>query len=377
MIKKPWKYPLILLFIFSVSLLIAPSKVTGEIQPITEAQEQLEGISKEEQETLEKLFTYTQDIEEMERQQASITKEIERLIIEIDSLDESIVNEQEEYDYNLELLELVLVSYQRSGPASYLDILLNAKDLTSFIKNLNLIKDITRNTGELLDSIEEMKLLLEEKKQNLSENKSLLEIKRAELEEPIAQMKRLLEEQEEYLDSLEEERDIYEKHLDNLKFMWDNLKDLFSEIVDEFSRIVREGHFTYDDLKIEFGFLSVKGALHEDTFNRILNDNSTLTDMFFAFDDDGVKVEVPEYNLVLEGKFVIEDSYSLLFLPEGGSFYEMELEIESIEELFSRKPLLVDFFSIAGDMLTIDIELKDVHTEDGYLKFTIDTGLWF
>lgn len=377
MIKKPWRYSLLLILVLFVTLLVDSSKAKGEIQPIAEAQEQLEGISKEEQETLEKLFTYTQEIEEMERQEASISKEIERLIIEIDSLDEFIVKEQEDYDYNLELLELVLVSYQRSGPASYLDILLNAKDLTSFIKSLNLIKDITKNTGDLLQSIEEIKLLLEEKKDSLSENKSLLEIKRAELEEPIAHMKRLLKEQEAYLDSLEEERDMYEKHLDNLKLMWGNLKDLFSQIVDEFSRIIREGHFTMDDLKIEFSFLSVKGALHEDTFNHILNDNSTLTDMFFAFNDDGVTVEVPEYNLVLEGGFAIEDSYSLLFLPERGSFYEMELEIESIEELFSRRPLLIDFESIIGDMVTIDIELKDVYTEDGYLKFTIDTGLWF
>ena len=377
MVIKHWKSSLIIVLVFSLGLLIAPSKATGETQAVTEAMEQLEGISKEEQETLEKLFLYTQEIEEMERQQTSINKEIERLVIDIDSLDKSIAKEEENYISNLELLELLLISYQRSGPASYLDILLSANDLTSFIKSLNLIKDITRNTRELLDSIEEIRLYLEEKKEELSQNKSLLEIRRGELEVAIINVKSLLEEQEKYLDSLEEKRELYEEHLDNLKFMWDNIKDLFSEIVGEFSRIVREEHFTMDDLKIEFGFMSIKGALHEDTFTRILNDNTALTDMYFSFNNDGVIVDVPEYKLTLRGYFIIQDSYSLLFVPEGGSFYDMALEIESIEELFSRKPLFIDFESIIGDMLTIDIKLKDVYTEDGYLKFTIDTGFFF
>lgn len=377
MIKKPLKYSCIITFVLAVSILFSPSEATGEVKPITDAEEQLEGISKEEQETLEKLFTYTQEIEEMERQQESISSEINKLVVEIESLDASIAKEQEDFDFNLDIMERVLVSYQRNGPASYLDILLNAEDLTSFIKNLNLIKDITKNTGVLLSSIEESKQILEYNKQNLSNSKSLLETRRLELEEPIANKKRLLKEQEEYLDSLEEEKIIYQKYLDNLKLMWDNLKILFSEIVDEFTRIVRADHFTMEDLKVEFSFLSVKGSLQEDTFNRILNDNSTLADMFFTFDNNKVRLEIPEYKLALVGYFIIQDKSSLLFVPEEGTFFEMSLELESIGELLNRQPLLIDFESIAGDMITIDIKLNDVHTEDGYLSFTIDTGFWF
>lgn len=377
MIKNPWKYSFIFILVFAISLLINPLEATGEIQPITEAEEQLKGISKKEQETLEKLFIYTQEIEEMERQQASISQEIENLINEIDSLDKSIEKEEKNYNFNLEIMEQVLVSYQRSGPASYLEALLNAKNLTSFIKSLNLIKEVTKNTGELLSSIEESKQFLEESRESLYDNKALLEVKRKELEEPIANMKKLLKEQEEYLDSLEDEKELYEDYLDNLKLMWDNIKLLFSEVVDEFSRIVREGHFTMDDLHIEFSFFSVKGSLHEDTFNRILNDNSTLTDMYFSFDDEKVKLDIPEYNLKLEGHFVVKDKMTLLFIPEAGSFYDMSLEIESIDELFNKQPLLINFESIAGDMILIDVELNKVYTESGYLKFTLNTRFLF
>jgi hypothetical protein len=55
----------------------------------------------------------------------------------------------------------------------------------------------------------------------------------------------------------------------------------------------------------------------------------------------------------------------------------MSLETESINELFRNSPMLIDFQKVAGDLVTIDIELKDIMTEDGYLSFSIDTGFLF
>ena len=368
---------LILIIVLSVTILAKPYRVSGEVKPIEEANEQLQGISEEEQKTLERLFILTQEIEEMEREEARITEEIKELNIEIDILDKSIIKEQESYDKNLLIMEQVLISYQRGGPASYLDILLKAENLTSFIKSLNLIKDISRNTGELLASIEESKRVLEEKRQSLADNMALLELKKEELKEPIEERKRLVKEQEDYLDSLSEEKELYQQHLDNVKLMWDNLKGLSSQIVDEFARIINEGHFTMVDLNLQFNFFSLKGSIHEDTFNRILNDNSTLSMIVFSFRQDSVRIEVPDNNLVLDGYFELEGASALLFVPRAGTFYGMSLEKESIGELFRNGPLLIDFEQVAGEMVTIDIKLNDVKTEDGYIRFTIDIGSLF
>jgi|BioPla2DNA2_1021312.scaffolds.fasta_scaffold00903_25 peptidoglycan hydrolase CwlO-like protein len=371
------KYSIIFMLFLGITLLASPNKAIGEVTPIEEAAEQLEGINEQEKQTLEKLFILTQEIEEMEREEERITKEINDLTIKINELDKSIIEEEENYNIHLSILEQVLISYQRGGPASYLDILLKADNLTSFIKSLNLIKDLSRNTGELLDSIEESKRFLEENRQNLSENAALLEIKREELKEPIAERKRLLKEQEDYLDSLAEERDKYQQHLDNLTLMWNNLKLLFSEVVDEFSRIIGEGHFTMEDLNLKFSFFSLKGAIHEDTFNKIMNENSTLSKIVFSFGQEKVRIEVPENHLVLDGYFTLEGGASLLFVPQSGTFYNMTLETESIDELFRNNPLVIDFEQVAGDMVTIDIKLKDIETKDGYIHFTIDTGSLF
>ena len=187
----------------------------------------------------------------------------------------------------------------------------------------------------------------------------------------------LVEEQEAYLDSLADKKELFEEHLNSLQLMWDNLKVLFSETVDEFSRIIGEGHFAMEDLNLKIGFFSVKGAIHEERFNQIINDNSTLSEMKFTFGQEGVIIEVPENNLVLEGEFVVKGNASLEFIPRGGTFYNMALEMESINELFKMGPMIIDFERVAGDLVTIEIKLEDVYTENGYINFTIETGFGF
>jgi len=375
--KKSVKYLALLIIFITVSLSLRPYKVNGEAKPITEANEKLQGISEQEQETLEKLFIITQEIEEMEREEARISKKTEEMEREIEKLDSSIKKEEENYDNYLSLLKQVLVSYQKGGPASYIDIILKAEDLTSFIKSLNLIRDISRNTGELLASIEESRQELEAKRQKLAESLDVLEEKKEELEAAIASRQELVKELEEFLDSLAEEREKYEEHLNNLKMMWENLKELFSKIVDEFARIIGEGHFTADDIDLKFNFFSLTGSLHEDTLNRIINENTNLSKMIFSFENDSVRIEIPDNSLVLEGKFVIRDKTAVEFVPESGTFYNMALEKESIDELFRNGPFVMDFKKVIGDAENVDFELKEVVIGDGYIEFTISTGFLF
>lgn len=377
MIKRSCKICVLLLLVFAVSIVVRPFKVSGEVKPITEANEKLKDISEQEKENLEKLFLITQEIEGLEREEAKILKEIAELGLEIEKIDLSIIEEEENYDNYLGLFEQVLRSYQRWGPASYIDIILKAEDLTSLIKSFNLIKDISRNTGELLASIEESRQRLEEKKQELSDYLALLEEKNEELKDSIAARQKLVKDLESFLDSLAEEKERYEEHLNNLKLMWENLNELFSNIVDEFSRIISEGYFTVEDLNLKFSLFSLKGSIHEDTINRILNENSNYSEMIFRFENEAVRIEIPDNHFILEGYFAIRSKTALEFVPESGTFYNMVLEKESIDELFKNGPMIIDFEKIAGDMITLDIELKEISTGGGYLNFTINSGFMF
>lgn len=363
----------VLLFV----ILLIPDHASGDVKPITEAQEKLSGISEEEQETLQALFTLTQEIEETEREEDRLTGEIETLQDEIAQLDESIKGQQEEYDIRLDLLEQVLVSYQKGGPASYLEILLKAEDLGTFLRSINLIRDISRNVGELLDTIDESGKKLSEQKNKLAENMTLFVAKKEELKVPMENMQRLKQEKEEYLTALAEEKVRYEEHLSNLELMWADLKSMFSGMVEEYTEVIKAGYFAMEDLNISIGFLSVKGSIQDETFNRILKEHSDLPEIVFHFHEDNVVIEVPEKNLVLEGQFILSGNSSILFVVESGSFYQMPLETDSIEELFKEGPLAIDFAAVAGDLVTIEINLGSIETREGYLDFTVKTGFPF
>lgn len=350
---------------------------SGEVKPITEAQERIKDISEEEQNTLKELFTLSQQIEDREREKTRFSEEIEILNAKIQELEKSIKNGQNNYEVKLGLLEQVLVSYQRGGPASYLEILLSAKDFSSFLKGINLIRDISRNTGELLASIEDEGIKLTKEKEQMAMEALTLEAKQNELNLSISSLLKLQIEQEEYLASLEDEKGKYEEHLESLELMWNDLNSMFTGIVDEFTSIIQEGYFTIDDLNLDIGLMSVEGSISDDTFNRIIRENSSLPETVFHFYKDYSVIEVPDKSLVLEGSFVQSGDSGVLFEVESGSFYRMPLEDEAIEELFKEGPLYIDFEAVAGDMVTIDIMLDKVETREGYLDFTVDTGFWF
>ncbi len=354
-----------------------PGRVSGEVKPIMEAEEKLKGISEEEQKTLEELFRLTQEIDALELEIERLSGEIKLIEEEIDRLDGAIVKEEQDYKEQLKLLEQVLVSYQRGGPATYLELLLQAKDLSGFLDRINLLKDISKNVSELLDDIEVAKQRLAEQKTHLEEEYLLLEEKEEALKEPLREKNRLATEQEEYLEALKEEKLKYEEHLANLKLMWSDLKGIFSSVVDEFSRIIGEGHFTMEDLNLSFQLFSITGSVTDKTFNRILKEHSTLPEIVFRFQQDNIRMEIPEKHLVLNGRFEVSGTSALLFVPESGSFYGMPLEQASIEELFAQGPLLIDFEAVTKDLVMVEIELESVEAKEGYLEFKIKAGFNF
>ncbi len=357
--------------------IIVPGRVSGEVKPITEAQEKLKGISEEEEKTLEELFRLSQEIEDMEREVTRLNGEITVLEDRITELGGSIEKEQKEYDKQLYVLEQVLVSYQRGGPASYLELMLQSENLSAFLDNINLIKDISKNVSELLDTIEATKQRLAEQKEGLEAENLLLEEKKEELKEPIREKNRLVAEQEAYLETLKEEKKKYEEHLANLTLMWSDLKEVFASVVGEFSRIIGEGYFTTEDLNLSFNLFSVKGSLTDDTLNAVLQEHSTLPEIVFSFQPDNIKLEIPDKNLILNGRFEVSGKSALLFVVESGSFYGMPLEQASIEELFKEGPLLIDFEAVAGELVMLEINLDSVEAKDGFLEFRIRAGFSF
>ena len=366
-IKKIIAYVLAFVFIG----ILMPLKVSGEVAPINDIEDKLEGITEEEKAILEKLFTIQQVINDTRQQQADITDEIAVLKTQMTTIEDEITKKQKSYDDQLDLLKQVLVTYQRGGPASYLEILLNADNLSDFLKSLNILKDISHNVNNLLISLDVSKQELQEEKALLDEKTRLLEQTKKKLEQKLEEEEALQEEQENYLASLQEDREFYEEQLGNVVQMWTDCKALFSDLVTEITKVIGDGHYTVDDLNLEYGIFTVAGYLEEGTFNSTLRKYSSMTETIFRFEEDKVIIEVPDKHLVLEGNFVIGGESAIRYEVVGGTFYDLPLEATSIEELFQKGPLLIDFKKIAGDMVIIDFKINEVQSREGTLNFVI------
>lgn len=369
--NKKLRNLIVMILTFVLITVLIPIHASGEVAPITDLEDKLDGISEEEKAVLEELFTLQQEIDALEQEEDNINSDIDELKSQITGLEKEIENKQEDYDLQLDILKQVLVQYQRGGPASYLEILLNADSLSEFIKSLNVMKDMSHNVNELLTGLQEGKKELQAEKSRLADKNVLLEQKKNELAENIHNKQQVQQEQEAYLASLKEDRTFYEEQLGNVKQIWADCQTLFSSMVVELTRIISSGYFTVEDLNIEYGFFAAQGNLQEDTFNRVLSENSTPLQIIFHFEENQVVIEVPEKHLVLYGNFVIAGESAIEYEVDSGTFYDMPLEASAIEELFVNGPLMIDFKSIAGDLDIMDFKISEVESKDGTLNFII------
>ncbi|MDF2539533.1 MAG: hypothetical protein K0S76_2554 [Herbinix sp.] len=361
----------LLSLILIIATITIPFHVSGEVKPITELQDKLEGISEEEKKVLEKLFTISQKMEELEGEINQINQEIEAMQVHIEELETQIDEKQKDYNFQLDTLKQVLVNYQRGGPASYFEILLRVDNFTDFLKSINLIKDISHNVDELLVTVDERKKELEAEKEVRATEVLLLESKKKELAEPLQEQMVLQAEQEEYLASLKEDRADYQEQLNNLVQVWEDCKLVFTDIKDEISTVVKEGYFTLEDLNLNYGFFKIEGVIYEEAFNRVLREHSNMSETIFHFSTDRVVLEIPEKHLVLTGMFELRGENTIEFVVSEGTFYELLLEAASIDELFLAGPLSIDFKELAGENVTIDFTLTEVTLGEGSLNFDI------
>ncbi len=358
----------LILIILSTML---PLQVFGEVHKVTELEDRLSGISEEEKGVLEELFKIQQEITGMEQQEREVAAEIDKRELQVQDMEGSIRNTQSEYDLQLDILKQVLVDYQRRGPASYLQILLNAKNLSEYLASLNIIKEITQNFSWLIASLEDYKAELQKQRDGVALQQQLLEQSREKLQEKLAAKAALQQERETYLASLQEDRAYYEEQLNAIAQMWADCTTLFPGIAKELTEITQAGHFALEDLNISYGLFSIQGYIREERFNEVLAEYSTLPETVFRFGEEEVVIEVPEKHLVLNGSFVMEGNMAIRFEVEQGTFYDMALEPSSLQELFTEGPLVMDFGAITGDVLQLSFTLREVWSQEGALGFII------
>jgi len=366
MLKKKTGFIIFTLVFTSFLMSVIPHPANGEVQPIEEVEGKIRQISEAEKSVLEDLFTLSQQIDEMEKKGIQMNEQMNRLQTEMDTLSIRIEQNQQSYEQQREVLKKILVNYQKKGPATYLESFLSAGDLTTFLKSLNILKDMSRNSQKLLESITEAKKQLEAEKDQLAQKQALLKETKQELEKAISEMQALKDEQQKILASLADQREVFESELKYIETMWAEIKDLFGNIIQYFNTIIARGNLPLDRIPLRLEFPRLRGILAEDVLNEVLTSQPDLPKMYFHFHPDVIVAEVPEKLLELKCHFVIENKSSITFIIDEGTFYGMPLTESSIAELLENGSLKLDFRELMGY-----VTVESAETFDGYLEFVI------
>ncbi len=275
-------------------------------------------------------------------------------------------DEQIIYSRQKENLNQFLKTYQRMGPGSYLEIILQAEDLADFLRRLNILRDLTKNTGQLLDQIQVSREKQAAETSELAEKFSTIEDKQQKLKDALANEIQYKADLEKQLAGLAGDKENYLASLREMKEKWNELKPFFAATVKEFSRVLEEGIIPAGALKLNASFFSITGTLSEESINEIVARDPRLPQMTFSFYPGEARIGIPEKHLIVKGVFVIQDGHTLKFKPRSGSFYNLPLEESSLKELFREEDLGIECRSVLGGYALQSVEIRD-----GYLRFTI------
>lgn len=252
------------------------------------------------------------------------------------------------------------------GPASYLEIILESKDISDFIRRINIIRDLARNTDNILNSIEGTKEILIEEKNNLNEKLILIEEKQRNLRETLDNKSKLVQEQEEYLRSLESDREYYEKYLASLQDMMVELEDLFDKLTSELPGIIANSYIPLESLNPKLSLQGIRLTISEDLFNEILGKHEDLPKIEFEFTKENINMMIPQYNIKLVGGFSIFEGHSIEFIIQEVRYHDFVLEEKTIRDLIGES-IIFDF-----EALLDGSSIKDIRIFDDYMELIID-----
>lgn len=371
--SKPLKMKCIIFFSISLMLTLVffcTSILADPTAPPSEIEQKLMGISEEEKKVIENLFNLTQEIAVAEGEERVLSKEIEEINAEIKDFEDRIKAEENAYEKNREGLKQVLKTYQRMGPGSYIEILIDSDSLTTFLRRINTLRDLTRNTGELLVKLQESKNKMSLEKEKLNKKLVLMEEKQMQARAALSKKLQLKKEQENYLESLKDEKTFYQEYLHSIETMIAELKPFLSNATEKFYTLMELGNLPPEALRFSFTLSYIKEFLDDKVLNEIISQQTDFPKMEFTFHAGKAELNFPDKSLVIIGNFTAEDGHILKFQADEGTFGGMPLDAGYIKDLFK------------GDSMSLDCTpmlegstLESVETKEGYIEMTVKLNL--
>ncbi len=191
------------------------------------------------------------------------------------------------------------------------------------IWRINLLRDLSKYTSELIDKIETSKKNLDKEQRELAEiivklQKEQDELKKTNIEKGLAK-----EEMETYLSSLKTEKEYYEDYIESVEKVWAEMKFILTKTIKGFTEIIETGALPDDTVEVKQTLFAAKGIINEKKFNAILSTRDDLPNLIFDFHKDKVNLSFPDYEFHVEGEFILIDDQTIKYVVKKGTFYDL------------------------------------------------------
>lgn len=150
-------------------------------EQIKKTETEIAGVKEEMSEELNKINVLNSQIATYDGEISDLETRLQNLEIEISQKESAIVEQEEKYTMQKDLLDKRLIALYESGTTSCLDLLLSSDGLSDFISKYYIISTIAENDQELLANIENIRIQIEEEKAYLESAKVEIETTKQEI----------------------------------------------------------------------------------------------------------------------------------------------------------------------------------------------------
>ena len=169
---------LILVIISGLCICVYAQDLTGLQEQSSEITEALNETNNRLQAVQEELSTNMQQLQELDNQIAqsqeelnTINTDIDKLMSQIEENEKKLAKTQEEYDSIQGLLDARLIQMYEAPEFQFLQVLLEAKNVTDFLSTYYAMKELAEYDAELLGTVKKQKQDIETTKQILADKK--------------------------------------------------------------------------------------------------------------------------------------------------------------------------------------------------------------
>ena len=197
-------------------------------EDLNTANSDLENVQIELTENLTAISQLDLQIENGEEELEKIKTKLEKIKKEISEIKSKLDDMETLYNNQKEICQNRLVALYEMGPTTYLDVLLNSKNITEFISNYYLIGEIAEFDNDLLDNISREKSIIEEINRQLEDKNEGLKAEEKSQEKKIIALQNVKTIRNSYLNSLTEEE---QKLKEQVTEYQNKLDDIDSQIL--------------------------------------------------------------------------------------------------------------------------------------------------